>query len=320
VLGRDAAEIRRALILPGVIGHDGAVRALISREPAPPADGCAADGPSPEGGCGPAMPYVSANGIRLSYERIGAGDPVLLIMGSGASGRVWTMHQTRALKRVGYQSVIFDNRGIAPSDIPAGRYSLADLVADTVGLIEALDLGPCHLVGTSMGAMIAQEIAAARPELVRSAVLIATRARSDAARRALSRAEQALAESGVQPPQGFMSPTTVFQMFSPRTLNDDAAVSLWLDVFELSGDSTASTGQAWVDCGPDRREVLRGITAPCRVISFADDLICPPHLAAEVADAIPGCDLVEIDGAGHLGNLERPAEVNSAIIEFLNKF
>lgn len=266
------------------------------------------------------MPYISANGIRLSYERIGQGVPVLLIMGSGAGGRVWTMHQTPALKRAGYQSVIFDNRGIAPSDAPAGRYSLADMVADTVGLIEALDLGPCHLVGTSLGALIAQEVAAGRPELVRSAVLIATRARSDLARRAHSRSEQVLAESGVQPPQGFLGPTSVFQMFSPRTLNDDAAVSLWLDVFELSGDSGASAGQAWVDAGPDRREVLEGITVPCRVISFTDDLICPPHLAAEVADAIRDCDLVQIDGAGHLGNLERPAEVNAAIVEFLDKF
>lgn len=59
---------------------------------------------------------------------------------------------------------------------------------------------------------------------------------------------------------------------------------------------------------------------PCRTIAFTDDLICPPHLVAEVADAIPGCDHVEIPDCGHLGNLERPDAVNAAIIEFLAKY
>ncbi|MEU0562525.1 alpha/beta hydrolase [Dactylosporangium sp. NPDC006015] len=265
------------------------------------------------------MRFITANGIKLAYERSGAGDPVLLIMGSGASGRVWTAHQTPALNKAGYETIIFDNRGVAPSDAPPGRYSLDDMVADTIGLIEALGIGPCHVVATSLGAVIAEEIAIDRPELVRSAVLMATRSRSDLVRRALHRADQVLSESGVRLPTAYSAPTSVLQMFSPRTLNDDATVSLWLDVFELSGDATAG-GQDWVDVGSDRRERLRRVPVPCRMIAFSDDLICPPHLAAEVAETIPDCDLVEIDGAGHLGNLERPDEVNTAVIEFLGKF
>ena len=64
---------------------------------------------------------------------------------------------------------------------------------------------------------------------------------------------------------------------------------------------------------------LTQVTAPCRVIAFCDDLMCPPHLCAEFAEAIPECDYVEIASCGHLGYLERPDEVNSAIIEFLDK-
>jgi pimeloyl-ACP methyl ester carboxylesterase len=74
-----------------------------------------------------------------------------------------------------------------------------------------------------------------------------------------------------------------------------------------------------VETTEDRRAALTRITAPCRVIAFADDAICPPHLAAETAEAIPDCDFVEIAGCGHLGYLERPDEVNTAIIEFLDK-
>ena len=80
-----------------------------------------------------------------------------------------------------------------------------------------------------------------------------------------------------------------------------------------------AAGQAWAEFPGDRRADLRQVTAPCRVISFSDDLVTPPHLGAEVADAIPDCDLVEIGSCGHFGYLERPDEVNAAILEFLAK-
>lgn len=264
------------------------------------------------------MPNVFTNGIRLSYRRSGAGDPVLLIMGSAASSKVWTVHTAPALAEAGYEAVTFDNRGIPPSDVPAGRYTLDDMVADTRGLIEALGLAPCRIVGTSLGAMIAQELAVAAPELVRCAVLMATRARVDAFRLAYTHAGRALAESGVTQPPAYEAAMAVLQMLSPATLNSDADVSSWLELFELSGGNTGA-GQAWADPVEDRRRALGAVTAPCRVIAFSDDVITPPHLCAEVAEAIPDCDLVEIPSCGHLGYLERPAEVNSAVIEFLDK-
>lgn len=263
------------------------------------------------------MPHVFTNGIRLSYQRSGQGERVLMIMGSAAAGRVWTLHQTPALARAGYQAITFDNRGIPPSAVPPGKYTLADLVADTRGLIEALDAAPCRIVGTSLGAVIAQELAIGRPDLVHCVVLIATKARSDAARAAQERAERALAESGVRLPPEYQAAVTASQMLSPTTVNDDEAVSLWLETFRLSG--ATSGGQTWIDTGADRREALRQVRAPCRVIGFADDVVTPPHLSAEVADAIPDCDYVEIPACGHYGYLERPDKVNPAIIEFLDK-
>jgi pimeloyl-ACP methyl ester carboxylesterase len=266
------------------------------------------------------MAYVHSNGIRLWYQRAGHGEPVLLIMGSGAAGHVWDMHQTPALLQAGYQTVIFNNRGIAPSDVPAGKYTLAELVDDTRGLIETLDLAPCRILGASLGAMIAQELAVTAPHLVRSAVLVATRARSDTLRRAQTLADRALLDSGIRLPPRFQALNSVQQMLSPRTLDDDTAVANWLELFELGAGGDTSSGQAWIDTDVDQRSRLRRIVAPCRVISFGDDLITPPHLAAEVADAIPNGDLVEIPGCGHLGHLERPGLVNAAIVEFFDKF
>jgi pimeloyl-ACP methyl ester carboxylesterase len=266
------------------------------------------------------MSYVHSNGIRLWYQRAGHGEPVLLIMGSGAAGHVWDMHQVPALRQAGYQTVIFNNRGIPPSDAPTGKYSLAELVDDTKGLIEALDLGPCRILGTSLGAMIAQELAVTAPDLVRSAVLMATRARSDTLRREQTLADRALLEGGVRLPPRFQAVNSVQQMLSPRTLNDDAAMVNWLELFELSSGAGVASGQAWIDTDTDRRQRLREIAAPCRVIAFGDDVIAPPHLCAEVADAIPKADLVEIPGCGHLGHLEQPDLVNAAIVEFFDKF
>lgn len=267
------------------------------------------------------MPYVETNGLRLSYERSGDGENVLLIMGQSAAGHVWSLHQTPALHRAGYGTVTFNNRGVAPSDVPPGRYSLTDLVLDTKGLIEALDLAPCRIVGTSLGALIAEDLAIGWPHLVRCAVLMATRPRADAIRAAQIRADWELLESGIRLPHRYSAVDTVVKMLSPATLRDDQAVASWLEVFELAAESGGpDDGQAWVDTTVDRRAALRGITVPCRVIAFADDGITPPHLAAETADAIPDCDLVEIADCGHLGYLERPDEVNAAVIEFLDKY
>lgn len=266
------------------------------------------------------MPYVRANGIRLAYERTGRGERVLLIMGQAAGGNVWSMYQVPALQSAGYEVITFDNRGVPPSDVPPGDYSLADLVADTAGLIEALDAGPCRLVGTSLGAVVAAELAVSRPDLVSCCVLMALRARPDAARRAVLTGERALTSGGVQLPAAYEASVTVLQMFSPVTLNDDAAISGFLEIFELSAARrAAASGQDAVDLSTDRREALRAVPVPCRVIAFSDDLMCPPHLCAEVAEVIPDCDYVEIGSCGHLGYLERPDEVNSAIIEFLGK-
>lgn len=267
------------------------------------------------------MPYVSTNGIRLAYERAGSGAPVLLIMGQAAGGNVWTMNQVPALNRAGYEAITFDNRGMPPSDVPPGGYSLADLVADTAGLIEALDVAPCRLVGTSLGAIVATELAVRRPDLVTCCVLMALRARADAFRRALTAGESALTRSGILLPPAYDSPISVLQMFSPATLNDDATIPMWLDLFEMSaGRREAASGQGAVDLVSDRLDALRAVPVPCRVIAFSDDLMCPPHLCAEAAEAIPDCDYVEIGSCGHLGYLERPDEVNSAMIGFLDKY
>ncbi|HVQ51076.1 MAG TPA: alpha/beta fold hydrolase, partial [Mycobacterium sp.] len=116
--------------------------------------------------------------MNLAYDDRGSGDPVLFIAGRGGAGRTWHLHQVPEFLRAGHRCITFDNRGIGATENADG-FTTDTMVADTAALIEKLNVAPVHIVAVSMGAFIAQELMVARPELVRSAVLMATRGRHD---------------------------------------------------------------------------------------------------------------------------------------------
>jgi pimeloyl-ACP methyl ester carboxylesterase len=262
------------------------------------------------------MPVLVHDGVRVHYDRTGDGEPVILVMGTGSSGRVWHLHQVPALVGAGFTAITPTNRGVAPSDLCDRGFGLGDLVGDLVRLVEELGLGPCRFVGTSMGSYVVQELALARPDLVRQAVLIATRGRLDAFRAAVGHADRELYDSGVTLPARYDAVVRALQNLSPRSLDDEQAIADWLDVFEMNGIGGPGY-RAQLDLEPpDRLGAYARITAPCHVIAFADDLVTPPYLGREVARAIPGATFEVLPGCGHYGYLEDPAAVNKSIVEF----
>ncbi|GIF02380.1 alpha/beta fold hydrolase [Paractinoplanes rishiriensis] len=266
------------------------------------------------------MTVIPLNGIQFSYEDLGRGEPVVLVMGSGGRGRAWQLYQTPALTAAGYRSITVDNRGIPPTDICAGGFTVDDMVDDLVALVGHLGLGRCRFVGTSMGAQVVQELALARPDLVSQAVLMATRGRGDRFRRALSLAEIALHDSGVRVPDSYRAVVQAMQNLSPRTLDDDEKIRDWLEVLELSTTSGEGVrAQLGMEPFPDRLDAYRKITVPCLVIGFEDDLITPPHLGRELAAAIPGAAYELIPGCGHFGYLEDYQAVNKCMLAFFGE-
>ncbi|MEV4636565.1 alpha/beta hydrolase [Actinoplanes sp. NPDC049548] len=260
------------------------------------------------------MPSIVAGGVTLHYEESGRGAPVLLIPGTGSRGRTWWLHQVPALVAAGYRAITPDHRDAGPG------LTLADLLADTAALIERVAGGPCRLVGTSMGALIIQELLLVRPELAVRAVLMASRARPDPVSLALAAAERELADSGISLPPAYDAVIRALQNLSPRTLADPEAAQDWLDILEMSPMDPKDPGQrAQLDItvDTDRRGAYGGITVPTLVLSFADDLVAPPARGRELAAAIPGAAYEEIPGAGHYGYLERPEAVDAAILKFL---
>ena len=192
------------------------------------------------------------------------------------------------------------------------------MVADTAALIEKLDVAPARIVAVSMGAFIAQELMLARPELVRVAVLMATRGRHDRTRDFFRTAERELADSGVQLPASYDAKIRLLESFSPKTLNDDTAVRDWIEMFTMWPVKPTPGLRCQLDVGPDgnRLPAYRSITAPVLVIGFADDVVLPPHLGREVADALPNGRYLEIPDTGHLGFIEQPQAVNAAALKF----
>ncbi|WP_428933998.1 alpha/beta fold hydrolase [Streptomyces sp. ACT015] len=266
------------------------------------------------------MPSALVNGIRLHYEDRGDGDPVVLVMGQGAGGRAWHLHQVPDLVAAGHRVVTFDNRGVPPTDECAGGFTINDLVADTAGLVAHLGLGPCRFVGVSMGAYVVQELMLARPELVVQGVLMATRGRTDPVRGAVSAAERALYDSGVKLPPGFAAWVRALENLSPATLHDEQRAQDWLELFEFAPSPTGPGVRAQLELAvPEGRlAAYAAIDRPCLVIGFADDVTLPPRLSREVADAIPTAVYREIADCGHYGYLERPDEVNRTLLEFFH--
>jgi pimeloyl-ACP methyl ester carboxylesterase len=264
------------------------------------------------------MPIVALNGINLSYQVDGEGDLVVMLMGTGSPGRVWRAHQVPALKAAGFRVATVDNRGIPPTDECASGIAIEDMIGDTVALIESLG-GRAHLVGTSMGARVTQEVALARPDLVSKAVMLATAGRNDHLQSALSRGERALHDQGVKLPGEYFAAVTAVLNLSPATLRDPSAARDWLDLLELNG-STVGKGvraQMGMNETESRLNAYRGIKVPCLVVGFADDRVLPTYLAREVADAIPGARYAEVADAGHFGYLEQPKAVNRLLVDFL---
>ncbi|NUS43409.1 MAG: alpha/beta hydrolase [Mycobacteriaceae bacterium] len=265
------------------------------------------------------MPVASVNGISLNYQVKGAGPLVVMIMGTGSPGRVWELHQVPALVAAGFRVCTFDNRGIAPSSECPDGMVIGDLVADTAGLITMLGSEPAAVIGQSMGSRVAQELTLAHPGLVRKAVFLAGHARFDQFQRTLSAGEHDLDAKGIALPPRYEAALTAVMNLSPATMADPDKARDWLDLFEFSGGAVAPgvRAQRRMDRDFDRRDAYRRISTPCLAVGFADDRMVPPYLAREVAEIIPGGVYREIADAGHYGYLERPDEVNRAILEFL---
>ncbi|MFI1481842.1 alpha/beta fold hydrolase [Streptomyces sp. NPDC020747] len=253
---------------------------------------------------GDRMPYADLGRVRLCYEVSGPkdGEPLLLIHGLGAQLIAWYPGFCRALEAAGFRLIRFDNRDVGLSskcdDEP--DYSLRDMACDVVGLLDALDLTSAHVVGQSMGGMIAQELAISEPERVRSLCSIYS-----------------------APGAEFLTDDEAFWsvLHRPTPQDRERAIGQWIETEKLSG--LDGFDDAWLRAfateiydrnycaqglqrqaramlnAPDRHAALARLTMPVAVIHGRDDQIISYRGGIATAGAVPGAELHLYAGMGH---------------------
>ena len=267
------------------------------------------------------MPEVALGDVTLAYDVQGTGEPILLVCGCGQPALAWQVGLAPALVAAGYQVVTFDNRGIAPSSSPPAPYSVADLVADALGLLDHLGIDEVRVAGHSMGGWVAETMAARHPERVRAAALMGSCNEATAWEVAITTVERDLARLDVELPPLFYACETL-RYLPNHELQDSELVTTWLSLIadEPPTPNPGRLGQfeaclAW-SLDRSRLEKWPRIGVPCLVLAFEHDIDSPPAHARHAASQIPGARFVEIPDSSHLGIFTHADAVAAELIDF----
>ena len=287
------------------------------------------------------MTLTTADGIEIAWDEFGdaAGEPVLLIAGLGTQRLRWTRSFCAALAAGGCRVIRFDNRdsggstyfsGSAPPDfgalaaaLMAGRrpdvpYTLDDMAADAIGLLDALDIARAHVVGRSMGGMIAQVLASEHRERVMSLTSIMSGTGNPALPQAAPDVMAMMMRPAPDPasdPEGFLAVRIAFARRIAGTgypFDEDAHRALLIEEAARGFDPGGTARQiAAMAVAGDRRARLAAIAVPTLVIHGTDDPLIPPACGLDTARAIPDASYLPIAGMGH----DTPAEVEGRIAD-----
>jgi 3-oxoadipate enol-lactonase len=241
---------------------------------------------------------------------------VFFLHGIGGNRRHWDAQL--AFFRSRYRAAAWDARGYGDSDDYDGPLEFSTFSADLVRVLDHLGAGSAHVVGLSMGGRIARDFALRHPERVRSLILANTSpgfgALSADEVQAFLAARRAPLLAGRTPAE--LAPELARKLAGPRASH--AALDAIVDsISRLHKESYLKTLEASVT--QDRAAPVENLRMPALVITSEHDRLYPPPLARAMAARIPGAELVEIPGAGHLSNLEQPGRFNAALSAFLER-
>lgn len=265
------------------------------------------------------MPEVTAaDGTEIGYEVWGRREapPLLLVQGLGTDSRGWAFQRIAMGRR--FRCYAVDNRGTGRSSAAEPPYSLFQMADDAVTVLNAEGVSTAHVMGASMGGVIAQIIGVLHPERTRSLVLACTASRHHEWRREL------LAEWGESVEAEGMSALAgdgLRWLIGPRI---HRRFGLWLNLMArliLKSDPRGFVAQveAILDMSDDLRDQLHEIRVPTLVITGSQDSLTPLGDAEELAELIPRAELIVLSGAGHGLMVEAAGAYNKAVAEFLER-
>jgi len=262
------------------------------------------------------MPYAQNHGIRLHYEVHGRGaETVVLIPGLGLSGPAWGP-VTELFQERSYRVLVVEPRGSGESGTPDEPYTGETVASDLLSVLDAADADEAHLVGLSMGGMISQDFALRSPERVKSMVLLSTFGSPDQWFTRLFRFRSDLIRE-----MGILEHFRVYLMFvfSPFAFRNipDQIARIETTLQQRPPDTAAYLRQIDYCLEHDVSRELRGVRTPTLVITGSHDFLTPVPLGKELANAIPGADYRQFDGASHGLWLEYSEELVDTCDQFL---
>ena len=274
--------------------------------------------------------YADVKGIKICYEILGEGEPVILVHGFGAKKETW-IAQFKPLSEH-FKVIRFDNRGAGKSDRPKGAYTMEFFADDIVGLMDFLKIGKAHIIGWSLGGMIVQNFVLKYPNRVNKVVLINTNygfpdEKGPEVYKNMRIEEVKLKE--VDPEKAFWDGTrTGFYMKFRKQLEANPSKK-WYDLWsaeDLIRESTIDPPtiedievQAAALKTHHTLDRLDQIMSPTLLIASSHDRLTPQSSMEEIHSKIPNSTIEVIEKAGHNSPLSKAPEVNKIIIDFLNK-
>ena len=266
------------------------------------------------------MPSVTANRVRLFYEEAGAAaaPPLVLIMGWGGDHTAWAL-QVPALAAE-HRVIALDNRGAGQSAVPDGPYTIPGMAEDVVGLMDALGVGRAHIVGASMGGMIAQELALRHPGRVRTLQLHCTAPIIDAYGRFLIDTLLAVKARGDR--EENVRAVMPWILCRKTMTERPDFIRFWIDralTYPYPIGYEGLSRQADAIRSHDTLGRLGEISVPTLITTGSEDILVPPSSSRELHARIPGSELHVIGDAGHLHFIEQAEAFNEACVRFLQK-
>jgi 3-oxoadipate enol-lactonase len=262
------------------------------------------------------MPKIKIGNIELYYEVHGSGEPVMLIHGLSMDSSTW-FNQVSVLSK-NYQVIVFDNRGVGQTDAPHEDYSTEMMADDAVALLKFLNVDNAHILGFSMGGMIAQIIALKYPAFVKSLLLTATAAQFPTKAKHLVQVwlrmlgENVSLETRIR--EGFL------WGYTNDFFEDDETVTTAINLainhpYPLSNHGFA--GQVAALMKHDTRSQISQISVPTLVLIGREDILVPVKFSEELAAKIPKAELVILERGGHNCWMEFSEQFNQAVMQFL---
>jgi 3-oxoadipate enol-lactonase len=266
------------------------------------------------------MARIRAGGIEINYETYGEGEPLLLIMGFGASGAAWLPILPML---PGFKCIYYDNRGTGTSDAPADGYTIPQMADDASSLLKALGIAKAKVFGISMGGMIAQELTLRHPEQVEKVVLgCTTPGGANAVRPPDERIDQLMRSMELVQSDDL---DAALDVMMPLLFPDDfIANHPELRQFMMAGLKMAPppshevlerTRAGAMDF--DAYDRLPQIRCPVLIVHGDMDVLAPAENANLIKNRIPQAELFMIPGAGHSFAAADPVGVHQRITQWL---